>query len=104
MNGTPPKAKVIKTRYAIFQKGEVYEFTESLMLQLKQYLAEGADPEVLKEQQRVEYIDNITKLLDENASSRTIFPSLKEQIGKKDVALKDMELNDVRILYSMLIS
>ena len=104
MNGTPPKAKVIKTRYAIFQKGEVYEFTESLMLQLKQYLAEGADPEILKEQQRVEYIDSITKLLDENASSRTIFPSLKEQIGKKDVALKDMELNDVRILYSMLIS
>ena len=50
------------------------------------------------------YYGIITKLLDENASSRTIFPSLKEQIGKKDVALKDMELNDVRILYSMLIS
>ena len=104
MNGTAPVAKVLKTRYAIFQKGETYEFTESLIQQLKQYLDEGADPEILKEQQRVEYIETITGILDSNPSSKTIFPSLKEQIGKKDVPLKELKLEDVRLLYSMLIS
>lgn len=104
MAGTPPRAKVIKTRYTIFQKGETYEFTEALMLQLKQYLEEGADPEILKEEQRLEYIQNITELLDTNPSRKTIFPALKEQIGKKDIPLNDLDLASVRTLYAMLIS
>ena len=54
--------------------------------------------------ERVEYIETITGILDSNPSSKTIFPSLKEQIGKKDVPLKELKLEDVRLLYSMLIS
>lgn len=104
INGTAPTATVLKTRYAIFQQGETYTFTEALIQQLKDYLEEGADPEILKEQQRVEYVQQVTDILDNNPSSATIFPVLKEQIGKKDVPLKELDLQSVRTLYSMLIS
>lgn len=103
-DGAPPVAEVTKTRYAIFKAGEVYEFTESLLLQLKSYLAEGADPEQLKEQQRQELIVVITNILNTNTSKATMFPILKEQIGVKDKALADLPLDTVRTLLGILIN
>ena len=104
MTGKPPVAKVLKSRYVILQVDETYDFTLPLIKQLKAYLEEGADPEVLREQQRIEYIETITKLLDASPSAQTILPTMKEQLGFKDVPLKELKLNNLRTLYSMLVS
>lgn len=103
-SGEPPVARVIKTRYTIFNKGEQYRFTEALVMQLKQYLEEGVDPSILREEQRVEYVNTVTSLLDNNTSSQAILPAIKEQLGCKDVPLKDMKLEQLQQLYSILIS
>ena len=46
-DGTAPVAEVLKSRYTILRVGEEYEFTAELLEQLRQYLAEGADPETI---------------------------------------------------------
>lgn len=102
--GTPPVAKVEKTRYTIFTKDETYSFTPELIAQLVSYLNDGADPAVLQEQQRLEYVEAITKVLDAEISKKTMFPILKEQIGVKDVALTELPLDKVRTLLGMLIN
>lgn len=104
MNGTAPIATVTKTRYAIFQQGESYEFNEPLLMQLKAYLAEGADPEELKEQQRQELIIVITKILDTDVSKATMFPLIKEQHGLKDTKLADMKLSDMKTIFGILVN
>ena len=103
-NGTTPAAKVVKSRYAIFIEGETYDFTEGLLSQLVAYLAEGADPVVLKEEQRQELIVAVTELLDNDSSKATMFPILKEQLGVKDVALIDLPLDVIRTLLGILIN
>ena len=103
-NGTAPAARVIKSRYAIFVEGEVYDFTEGLIAQLVAYLAEGADPAVLKEEQRQELIIAITEIIDNDKSKATMFPALKEQLGVKDVALTDLPLEVIRTLLGILIN
>ena len=103
-NGTTPAARVVKSRYAIFIEGETYDFTEGLISQLVAYLAEGADPVVLKEEQRQELIVAVTELLDNDSSKATMFPILKEQLGVKDVALIDLPLDVIRTLLGILIN
>ena len=103
-NGTTPAARVVKSRYAIFIEGETYDFTEGLISQLVAYLAEGADPAVLKEEQRQELIVAVTELLDNDSSKATMFPILKEQLGVKDVALTDLPLDVIRTLLGILIN
>jgi hypothetical protein len=102
--GTPPAAEVIKTRYAIFELGETYSFTEELLNQLKVYLTEGADPTQLLEQQRLELITATQQILDTNPSKATMFPILKEQQGLKDTKLVDMTLEQVRLLLGIIIN
>ena len=102
MNGTPPKARVIKSRYAIFQPNTEYEFNEQTINQLVVYLAEGADPKELLEQQRLDLIAEISSILDNDASKRTMFPMLKEQQGVKDVPLKDLKLEVLKTLLGIL--
>ena len=104
ITGKAPVALVTKSRYAIFEKGQEYQFTQGLLDQLKAYLAEGADPEELKEQQRLELVAMITDLLDHDASKRTVFPFLKENAGYKDVELTKLDIKVLKNLYSQLIS
>lgn len=99
-----PKAKVIKSRYAIFAEGETYEFTPQLCEQLRQYLAEGVSIETLLEQQRQDYVKAITEILDTNTSAKTIWPVLKEEAGAKDTKLSDIALPTLKHLYSQLIA
>lgn len=101
-NGTPPRARVIKSRYAIFADDTEYDFTEALLKDLVKYLGEGVDPAELLERQRLEIIAEITQLLDADVSKKTMFPMLKEQQGVKDVRLKDMELPVLRTLLGIL--
>jgi len=106
--GTPagkvPVASVVKSRYAIFSEGETYSFTEDLIEQLRADLAEGADPAEMLEQQRMSYVIEIKKILDENPSSRTIWPMMKESVGHKDTAIEDMDMKTLRQLFGQLVN
>ena len=59
MDGTNPVVEVVKSRYAILTTGEEYEITAELLAQLKAYLDEGVDPEVIFEQQKKDLIERI---------------------------------------------
>lgn len=94
-----PKAKVIKSRYVILKEGDVYEFTPNLCKQIAEYLEEGTSPEEILEIQRQEYIKGITEYLDEHKNAVAIWQVLKEEVGLKDVPLKDMPLDILKQLF-----
>ena len=97
-------AKVIKTRYAIFKRDQIYQFTPDIVASLVEYLKEGADPEELKEKQRLDYVNTITQILDSDVSKKTMFPVLKEQQGHKDTKLTDMPLDVLQTLLGVLLA
>lgn len=102
--GKPPVVRVIKSRYQIFTEQEEYNVTKELLLQLKQYLDEGVDPEVLLEQQRQEYVKEITEILNTNPSAKTVWPFLKEQHGHKDTKLTEIPLHTLKYLFGQLVA
>lgn len=104
MNGTAPRAFVVKSRYAILQEGKEYEFTDALIQQLVDYLNEGTDPAILLEAQRQDLIKGITSILDGDASKKTMFPLLKEQQGFKDVPLVELPLGVLQTLMGILLA
>lgn len=104
MNGTPPTAKVIKSRYAILQEGEVYQFTDAIIDSLVDYLHKGTDPKELLEKQRVDYIKTIKEILESDVSKKTMFPILKEQQGHKDTKLVDLPLEVLQTLLGSLLA
>lgn len=93
-----PKVRVVKTRYAFLEKDEEYEWTPELILQLKQYLEEGVDPETIFEQQRQEYIEGV-KAIIANPSKKAIAQVLKEDLGYKDTKLAEMPLSAIKQMY-----
>lgn len=93
-----PKAKIVKSRYAIFTVGETYEFTPQICNQLKQYLNEGASPEELLEQQRQDYIQAVTEYLGSNKQKEALWKQLKKDKGCENVKLTDMPLNIIKEL------
>lgn len=102
--GRPPKVQVIKSRYAILSEGEQYDLTAELMQQLKDYLAEGADPATMIEAQRQEFIAAIKSVLDNSASKKTLWTVFKDDLGVSDTPLEDMPLDIVRKLLSRLMN
>ena len=102
--GRTPKARVIKSRYAILAEGETYEFTIELLEQLRDYLAEGADPAIMMEQQRQEFIGAITSVLDNSESKRTVYQIYKTEMGYADTPLAELPLDVVRKLLSRLLT
>jgi len=94
-----PKARCTKTRYAIFNRGETYEFTPELIEQLRQYLNEGADPEVLLEAQRQDYIIGVTEYIDNKPNAKVIWSELKKQAGYGDTKLSEMPLDVIKELF-----
>lgn len=104
MNGTPPIAKVIKSRYAVLQEGEVYQFTDAIIDSLVDYLHKGTDPKELLEKQRQDYIATISGILKEDVSKKTMFPILKEQQGHKDTKLVDLPLDVLQTLLGSLLA
>lgn len=98
----PPKAEVIKSRYTILKKGEVYEFTPELCIQLKAYVSDGADPLELLEMQRQDYIEAAKKYLDENPGKRPLWAILKDDAGFKDIKLADMPLEALKHIFTTL--
>lgn len=94
-----PCAKVLKTRYAFLKLNETYTFDASLLMQLKQYLDEGVDPEVLLEKQRTEYINAIKDILDNRPSLKAIWDVMKADAGFKGTKLADLPLDMVKQSY-----
>ena len=102
---TYPKAKVIKSRYQIFDEGEEYEFTPELIAQLKEYLESGADPNKILEQQRQEYIEAVKNYLQsfkgtaKHDQVMAIWKELKKMAGHESTKLEDIPLEDIRKLF-----
>lgn len=99
-----PRVRVIKTRYAILEKDQEYEWTPELIKQLKAYLEQGIDPETIFEQQRQEYVQGIKAFVTENPAKQAIMQVLKEDLGCKDIKVSEMPLEKVKQLYITLIS
>ena len=94
-----PIALCTKSRYAIFEEGQEYEFTPELLKQLKDYLEEGVDPETLLAQQKEEYIKAVTDYLKAHSAAKTVWNELKKQEGYDGVKLNDLPLDVIKRLY-----
>jgi DNA helicase HerA-like ATPase len=94
-----PKAKIVKSRYVIFQEGETYEFTPSLCKDLVAYLNEGISPAEILEKQRKEYIENITQFLDTHQSKLNVWNVIKEDAGYKSIPLPELPLDVIKDLF-----
>lgn len=101
-NTTHPVARVIKSRYPMLTKEESYTFTPELMLQIKLFLEDGADPLVLLEQQRQDYVQAAKEFLDQVPSAQAIWTVLKDDAGHKDTKLADLPLPVLKTLYMKL--
>ncbi len=99
-----PVAKVVKSRYPMLIKGETYTFTPELMLQVKVYLEEGADPLQLLEQQRQDYIQAVTEYLNSHPNAKPIWDVMKKDAGYGDTKLTDIPLGILKQLYITLTS
>ncbi len=95
-----PVVRVSKSRYAIFTKDEEVELTPTLLKQLRQYLEEGADPKVLQEQQRLEYVEALKTILKPDPNKQAIADIRKEQLGFKDKRYSELPIEVLRIIYS----
>lgn len=102
-DGTPPLARIEKSRYAIFTEGNAYEFTTELIQQLKDYLSSGTNPEELKELQRKELIEAVTEHLNTYPNAKNIWKLLKTQAGHESTKLDDLPLEVVRKLLGKLL-
>ena len=101
-DGTAPVAEILKSRYTILKVGEEYEFTSELIEQIRQYLAEGVDPETILAAQKEETMKAIKDYCTTPAR-KSVWKSLKESAGY-DGKLEDMPLEVMKQLYRQLIS
>lgn len=94
-----PIALCTKSRYAIFEEGQEYEFTPELLKQLKEYLEEGVDPDTLLAQQKEEYVTAVTEYLKAHSAAKVVWKELKKQEGYEEVKLADLPLDVIKKLY-----
>ena len=100
MDGTNPIVYVVKSRYAIFRTGEEYEITSDLLNQLKEYLQEGIDPEIILKQQKEDLINKI-KTYCNNPTRKSIWKALKDSSGFTG-KLEEMPIELMKELYKKL--
>lgn len=103
-SGKNPKAVVIKSRYDILEKGAEYEFTPALLQQLKEYLLEGVDPEVLLAKQQADYCEAVTTYVGTNATRASIWNTIKQDNGYEKTKLEEIPLEDLKLMYQQLTS
>ena len=102
-DGDAPIGTIEKSRYAILRVGETYSFTEDLCKQIKEYLDEGAAPEVLLERQKNNMVTSVSDLLSKDKTKVIPFKMFKKNHGYADDAkLTDMNLEDLNKLYKLL--
>lgn len=100
-DGTNPVVVVLKSRYLIFTKDVEYEVTPLLLQQLRQYLDEGADPEVLLQAQKEDVIEAIKNYCN-NPTRKSVFKSLKESYGY-NCKIDDIPYETLKHIYQKLI-
>lgn len=100
MNGAAPVAKVVKSRYAILAEGEVYQFTPDLCDQIVKYLEEGTDPEILREQQRQDFLKAIGEKLKTDPLAKANFEMVKQELGIGDKKSADYTLAEAQAVFS----
>jgi hypothetical protein len=100
MDGTNPVVEVIKSRYAILKTGNEYEITAELLAQLRRYLAEGVDPEVILNEQRLQLVEQI-KTYCNTPVRKSMWKTLKDDSGFTG-KLEDMPLELMKSLYKRL--
>lgn len=100
MDGTNPVVEVLKSRYAILRTGEEYEVTAELLNQLKAYLEEGIDPEVILQQRKADMVEQI-KAYCNNATRKSVWKSLKEAAGYTG-SIDEIPLNVLKDLFKKL--
>lgn len=100
MDGTNPTVYVIKSRYAILKTGEEYEITKELLTQLRAYLEEGIDPEVIFKEQKDQLIADIKEYCN-TPTRKSIWKALKESSGFTG-KLEEMPLSLMKELYKRL--
>lgn len=93
-----PKGEILKSRYDIFTKGEIYTFTPQVWRNLKEWLENGKDMEEIEEEMRLEYIEAITKFLDTNPKQVPIYSTQKSYLGFNK-PLKELTLEQIKRLY-----
>lgn len=95
-----PQAKITKSRYAIFEEGDIVTFTPQICKQLRDYLNEGTSPDELLEAQRQEYVQGVNEHLKAHPNAVPIWEVLKEKHGyKKEDKANDIPLADLKKLY-----
>lgn len=105
--GTPdsaPRARVTKSRYPILITGEVYEFTPELIEQIRLFLEEGADPDILIEQQRQEYENAVKEYCEQNPNQKNVWKLIKDSYGYAEKKISDIPLSDLKGMYVQLTS
>lgn len=102
MDGTNPRAEVLKSRYPIFKVGEEYEFTKELIDQLKVYLQEGVDPEEILKLQKEELIKAVKEYCNTPAR-KSLWQQLKSDTGFTG-KIEDMDYKLLKDIYRTLTS
>ena len=100
--GKAPVALVLKSRYSIFEENVEYEFNESTLKQLRDYIAEGVDPEVLLQQQKNDYLEGIKTYCAGNKTRMSVWRNIKETAGYADAKAEDIPLEMLRQLFIQL--
>lgn len=94
-----PVALCTKSRYAIFEEGQTYEFTPELILQLKKYLEEGTSPEELIAKQKETYLNALKEKFTANPASLEIWKIMKADAGYADTNSEEIPLGVLKTLY-----
>lgn len=99
-----PVAKIVKSRYPMLKLDEEYEFTPSLIEQVRVFLEEGADPAELIEQQRQEYVQAVIDFCEADPSQKPIWQMIKQSYGHEKTKINEIPLSDLKGMFIQLSS
>lgn len=94
-----PVVEVIKSRYPMFEKDEIYTLTPELIASIRKFLSEGVDPEELIKQQKLEYINGIVAYCQGNQARKAVWDNLKNQSGYGEHKIGDIPMEVIKKLY-----
>lgn len=97
-----PVARIVKSRYPMLLRDEIYEFTPSLIEQIRQFLEEGADPATLLAAQHVEYEEAVKEFCEARPNQKNVWNMIKDSHGFKETKIKEIPLKDLKTMYMQL--
>jgi hypothetical protein len=97
-----PKARVVKSRYPMLAKDEVYDFTPELIEQIRLFLEEGADPAELLRMQHEEYETAVVNFCKDNPTQKTVWVMIKQSYGLQDTPIAEVPLKVLKAMFMQL--